>query len=86
MSRNAEDQIKADMILGAQRNAALIVKQAMLEIIQVAAVCETYTEFRNALYAKALDYLEELEHEGMVKAGTAQEQRDTFAETGIPKK
>ena len=86
MSRRAEDQIKADMIAGAQRNNALIVKQAMLEIIQIAVVCETYTDFRNALYAKALDYLGELESEGIVKAGTTATSKQDFKEHGIPKK
>lgn len=70
----ATDQIIEDFKLGMQRNADLLKKQVLLEIIQVAAMCETYQDFRNTLYGMALGYLREFEDAGIVPKGTTDEE------------
>lgn len=48
-------------------------KQVLLEIIQVAAECETYEDFRKALYAIALCWMKEAEDKGLLKSNTTAE-------------
>lgn len=48
----------------------IIKKQTLLEVIQVVAVCDTYEDFKKAMYGKALDFMRELEAEGTLKPGT----------------
>ena len=59
-----------DMATALKRQSDLIKKQVMLEVIQVVSNCETYEEFRKAMYGMALSYFREMEDEGMIKAGT----------------
>lgn len=47
-----------------------IKKQVLLEVIQVAAVCDTYEEFKTAMYGKALDFMREFEADGTIRKGT----------------
>lgn len=71
----SERAIQKDFELGFARNADLIKKQVLLELIQITSVCENYHEFRNAMYSIALGYLEEFEKQGLVPPGTADAQR-----------
>ena len=48
----------------------IIKKQTLLEVIQVVAVCDTYEDFKKAMYGKALDFMREFEAEGTLKPGT----------------
>lgn len=59
-----------DMAAALKRQSDLISKQVMLEVIQVVSSCETYEEFRKAMYGMALNYFREMEAEGMIQAGT----------------
>lgn len=59
-----------DMAAALKRQSDLISKQVMLEIIQVVSSCETYEEFRKAMYGMAINYFREMENEGMIQAGT----------------
>ena len=54
----------------------LIKQQVLLEIIQFTSVCETYEQFRNAMFNLALGYLAELEQQGMVPKGTTEQKRN----------
>lgn len=47
-----------------------IKKQVLLEVIQVAAVCDTYEEFKKAMFGKALEFMREFEADGTLKQGT----------------
>jgi hypothetical protein len=47
-----------------------IKKQVLLEVIQVAAVCDTYEEFKKAMFGKALEFMREFEADGTLKYGT----------------
>ena len=48
-------------------------RQVLLEIIKIAAECETYDEFRKTLYAIALCWMKEAEENGLVKPNTTAE-------------
>ena len=50
-----------DLHAAMKAQTEFIKKQVMLEVIQVAATCETYEEFRKAMYGKALEFMKELE-------------------------
>ena len=58
-----------DLVASMRAQTEFIKKQVMLEVIQVAATCETYDEFRKAMYGKALEFMKELEAEGGLKPG-----------------
>jgi hypothetical protein len=55
----------------------------MLEVIQVAATCDTYEEFRKAMYGKALEYMKELEAEGALRPGTSDKIRQNSVDKGV---
>ena len=59
-----------DLAAAVRNQTEIIKKQAILEVIQVAAVCDTYEEFKKAMYGKALEYLREFEADGTLKPGT----------------
>jgi hypothetical protein len=61
---------KEDMATALKRQSDLISKQVMLEVIQVVSNCETYDEFRKAMYGMALNYLKEMESDGTIRSGT----------------
>jgi len=65
---NYEEDIAASL----KRQTSIIKKQVLLEIIQIAAGCETYDEFRKVLYARALGFMKEFEDEGVLKPGTTE--------------
>ena len=71
-----------DLVASMRAQTEFIKKQVMLEVIQVAATCETYDEFRKAMYGKALEFMKELETEGSLKPGTAEKIRQNSIEKG----
>ena len=71
-----------DLVASMKAQTEFIKKQVMLEVIQVAATCETYDEFRKAMYGKALEFMKELEDEGGLKPGTTEKIRQNSIEKG----
>ena len=59
-----------DLQAAMKAQTELIKKQALLELIQIVAVCDTYEEFKKTMYGKALDFMREFEAEGTLKPGT----------------
>lgn len=49
-----------------------ITKQVLLEIIQMICNADTYEEFKKIAYARALEYLKELENAGLVEKGSVE--------------
>jgi hypothetical protein len=58
-----------DLLLAMKAQTEFIKKQALFEIIQVVAVCDTYEDFKKALYGKAIEFMKEMEAEGTLKPG-----------------
>jgi hypothetical protein len=71
-----------DLHAAMKAQTEFIKKQVMFEVIQVAATCETYDEFRKAMYGKALEFMKELEAEGALKPGTTEKVRQNSIEKG----
>lgn len=71
-----------DLVASMKAQTEFIKKQVMLEVIQVAATCETYDEFRKAMFGKALEFMKELEAEGGLKPGTAEKIRQNSIKKG----
>ena len=61
---------RSDIIKSLKREADLIKKQTMLEVISVVTSCDSYDEFKKAMYGMALEYFREMEDEGLVAKGT----------------
>jgi hypothetical protein len=59
-----------DLVLALKKETDLIKKQTMLEVISVVTSCDTYDEFKRAMYGLAIQYFREMETEGLVKPGT----------------
>ena len=59
-----------DIVKAIKRETELIKKQTMLEVISVVTACNTYDEFKRAMYGMALQYFREMEDEGLVEKGT----------------
>jgi hypothetical protein len=59
-----------DIVKAIRRETELIKKQTMLEVISVVTTCNTYDEFKRAMYGMALQYFREMEDEGLVEKGT----------------
>ena len=59
-----------DLVLALKKETELIKKQTMLEVISVVTSCDTYEEFKRAMYGMAIQYFREMETEGLVKPGT----------------
>jgi len=58
-----------DMLAAMKAQTEFIKKQALFEVIQVVAVCDTYEEFKKAMYGKAIEFMRELEADGTVRPG-----------------
>lgn len=58
-----------DLLLAMKAQAEFIKKQAMFEVIQMVAVCETYDEFKKAMLGKAVEFMREMEAEGTLRKG-----------------
>ena len=61
---------KEDLLAAMNSQVDLIKKQTMLEIIQIVSVCDTFEEFKRAMYGRALEFMREFEAEGTLKPGT----------------
>ena len=61
---------QADLVAALKKEAELIKKQTILDIISIATACDNYTEFKKALYGLAIQYFKEMEADGLVPAGT----------------
>ena len=61
-----------DVALILQRQAGLIKRQVLLEIIQIACNCDNFDQFKKVLYARAMGFAKELEDEGSLKPGTTE--------------
>ena len=46
-----------------------IKKQALFEVIQIAAVCDTYDDFKKAMLGKAVEFMREMEADGTLRPG-----------------
>jgi hypothetical protein len=60
-----------DLVAAMRAQTELVKKQALFEVIQVVAVCDTYEEFKKAMYGKAIEFMREMEEAGDLKPGTA---------------
>lgn len=58
-----------DLLAAMKAQTEFIKKQALFEVIQAVLVCDTYDEFKKAMYGKALDLMRELEADGTLKQG-----------------
>ena len=59
-----------DLLAAMKSQTEVIKKQAMLEIIQIVAVCDTYEEFKRTMYGKAIEFMREFEADGTLAPGT----------------
>jgi hypothetical protein len=59
-----------DLAAALKNQTEIIKKQAILEIIQIVAVCDTYEDFKRTMYGKALDFMREFEADGTLTPGT----------------
>ena len=64
-----ETRIQKDLAAAMKAQAEFIKKQALFEVIQVVAVCDTYEEFKKAMYGKAIEFMKEMETAGDLKPG-----------------
>lgn len=69
MGRGAYEE---DLAIIIQRQAGLIKRQVLLEIIQIACNCDNFEQFKKVLYARAMGFAKELEDEGSLKPGTTE--------------
>lgn len=61
-----------DLMKALHVQADLIKQQALFEVIQIVSVCDTYEEFKRAMYGKALEFMRSMEAEGSLPAGTTE--------------
>ena len=61
-----------DLLVALNKQSALIKRQVLLEIIQIACNCDNFDQFKKVLYARALGFAKELEDEGTLKPGTVE--------------
>ena len=61
---------QTDLVAALKKEAELIKKQTILELISIATACDNYTEFKKAMYGVAIQYFKEMEADGLVPAGT----------------
>ena len=54
------------------KQAELIKRQVLLEIITIACECDNFDQFKKVLYARALGFMKELEDQGELKKGTTE--------------
>ena len=54
------------------KQAELIKRQVLLEIIQIACNCDDFKQFKGVLYARALGFMKEFEDQGLVKKGSTE--------------
>lgn len=58
-----------DMLAAMKAQTEFIKKQALFEVIQIAAVCDTYDDFKKAMLGKAVEFMREMEADGTLRPG-----------------
>ena len=58
-----------DLLAAMKAQTEFIKKQVLFEVIQAVAVCDTYEEFKKAMYGKAIEFMREMEADGTLKPG-----------------
>lgn len=58
-----------DLAAAMKAQAEFVKKQALFEVIQVVAVCDTYEDFKKAMYGKAIEFMREMEAAGDLRPG-----------------
>ena len=58
-----------DILAAMKAQTEFIKKQALFEVIQMVAVCDTYDEFKKAMLGKAVEFMREMEAEGTLRKG-----------------
>lgn len=58
-----------DMLAAMKAQTEFIKKQALFEVIQMVAVCDTYDELKKAMLGKAVEFMREMEAEGTLRKG-----------------
>ena len=58
-----------DMLAAMKAQTEFIKKQALFEVIQMVAVCDTFEEFKKAALGKAIEFMREMEAEGTLHKG-----------------
>ena len=67
----ALNQAVQDILKNQQKHDDLLKQQVLFEVIQIVSVCETYEEFRKAMFGMAVEYMKQMEAEGFLPKGTA---------------
>ena len=79
MARGYEEDLRASF----ERQNEIQKRAVLLEIIRIACENETYEDFRKALYAIALSWMQEAEDQGLVKENTTEQAKANAADDGI---
>ena len=58
-----------DLLAAMKAQTDFIKKQALFEVIQMVAVCDTFEEFKKAALGKAIEFMREMEADGTLKPG-----------------
>ena len=58
-----------DVLAAMKVQTDFIKKQALFEVIQMVAVCDTFEEFKKAALGKAIEFMREMEADGTLKPG-----------------
>lgn len=58
-----------DVLAAMKAQTDFIKKQALFEVIQMIAVCDTFEEFKKAALGKAIEFMREMEADGTLKPG-----------------
>ena len=64
-----------DILAALKKNQDVVVQRVFIELIQVVSECETYEEFRKRMYGIALNYIKDLEAEGIKVPETTEEKK-----------
>ena len=72
-----------DLLAAMKSQTEFIKKQVLFEVIQVVAVCDTYDEFKKAMYGKAIEFMKELEKDGTLKPGFSDKIAENSKKAGI---
>ena len=58
-----------DVLAAMKAQTDFIKKQALFEVIQMVAVCDTFEDFKKAALGKAIEFMREMEADGTLKPG-----------------
>jgi len=63
---------KEDVATIVTKQAELIKRQVILEMITIVCECDNFEQFKKVMYARALGFMKELEDQGSLKTGTTE--------------